>query len=371
MGSGLFMTASAQSEPTFAVNQDPKPSGQQWVLVENISDEFSDSTLDETKWFNTDPRRWRGRVPGIFKQDVVSMEDGKLRITVRQLTTPEVVNGDTYTHAGGNLYSKNAGQVGMYYECRMKANQTFMSSTFWLINTRNEGSGCDQRVTELDIQECVGEVVTSANWAQSFDQSMHSNTHSRNTSCAATPTGSQGGNVATSVKVWEDYHVYGAWWKSPTEIEFYLDGEKVYTVTPAAEFNLPMYLRLVTETYDWNPVPADGGMTGTFEERTTYYDWVRSWRLEQGSTNLNVNEPNSSSINIRPNPATDGSVAVELENYFAPVQISLLDLQGRTLYSVRTSQSLANVPLEGVSPGLYFVEVKAETGKQVQRLMVR
>jgi len=36
---------------------------------------------------------------------------------------------------------------------------------------------------------------------------------------------------------------------------------------------------LVVETYDWNPVPADGGMTGTEAERTTSYDWVRTWEL--------------------------------------------------------------------------------------------
>ncbi len=34
------------------------------------------------------------------------------------------------------------------------------------------------------------------------------------------------------------------------------------------------------ETYDWKPVPADGGMTGSFEDRITSYDWVRTWKLE-------------------------------------------------------------------------------------------
>ncbi|MEL7341016.1 MAG: hypothetical protein AAGM67_11050, partial [Bacteroidota bacterium] len=86
--------------------------------------------------------------------------------------------------------------------------------------------------------------------------------------------------ILTAGKVWDDYHVYGAWWKSPTEVQFFLDGEHVYTVTPVADFDLPMYIKLVTETYDWNPVPADGGMTGSWEERTTYYDWVRTWKLD-------------------------------------------------------------------------------------------
>ena len=58
------------------------------------------------------------------------------------------------------------------------------------------------------------------------------------------------------------------------------DQELQKTVNPVEEFNLPMYYRLVTETYDWNPVPAGGGLSGSFENRTTKYDWVRTWKLE-------------------------------------------------------------------------------------------
>ncbi|GAL80636.1 hypothetical protein JCM19274_1262 [Algibacter lectus] len=42
-----------------------------------------------------------------------------------------------------------------------------------------------------------------------------------------------------------------------------------------------MYLRMVVETYNWNPVPEDGGMTGSKEDRTTTYNWVRSWTLDE------------------------------------------------------------------------------------------
>ena len=273
----------AQSNPTFNSGEDPKPSGKQWQLVGNLSDEFSGSSLDLVKWRNTDPSRWIGRAPGIFKQNTVSVANGNMRITNYKLATPEWHNGSQFTHAGGHVISENRGQVGYYYEARMKANKTFMSSTFWLINYRNEGTGCDQRVTELDIQECVGYINSSQSWTQDFDQSMHSNTHSRNVTCSE-PTGSRGNDTPTSGKVWAGYHVYGAWWKSPTEIQFFLDGNYVYSVTPYADFDLPMYIKLVTETYDWNPVPADGGMTGTWTERTTFYDWVRTWEL--------VNAPN-------------------------------------------------------------------------------
>ena len=60
---------------------------------------------------------------------------------------------------------------------------------------------------------------------------------------------------------------------------FFLDGKFHSKVKPKADFNIPMHLRMVVETYNWNPVPADGGMNGSKEDRTTKYDWVRSWKL--------------------------------------------------------------------------------------------
>jgi len=41
------------------------------------------------------------------------------------------------------------------------------------------------------------------------------------------------------------------------------------------------FIQMAVEIYDWNPVPEDGGLveTGTWEQRTTQYDWVRTWEL--------------------------------------------------------------------------------------------
>ncbi|WP_010135288.1 LamG domain-containing protein [Ochrovirga pacifica] len=268
------------SVPTFLEGEDPNTSANTWTKVELLSDEFDSTTLNTNKWavlVNT----WIGRPPGIFKEDAVSLSDDNLKVTNYKLPEKEIVNGNEYTHAGSLIRSVNTAKSGMYFECRMKASKTFMSSTFWLINTRNEGSGCDQRTTELDIQETVGRISeTVPNWASDHDSGMFSNTHSRNKSCDETKEGSAGASVKFNNKSWEGYHIYAAWWKSPTEILFFLDGEYQSTVNPKERFDLPMYLRMVTETYDWNPVPADGGLTGTTEERTTYYDWVRTWELK-------------------------------------------------------------------------------------------
>ncbi|APZ45520.1 hypothetical protein BW723_04065 [Polaribacter reichenbachii] len=270
----------ANDNVPYFIDENPTPANKKWTKVENLSDEFNTDELDETKWKNTDPNKWIGRAPGLFKKNTVSQSEGSLKLTADILPSPEVVNGNTFTHAGSNITSINSIRVGHYFEARMKSSKTFMSSTFWLINDRNDASGCDKRTTELDIQECVGQITSTESWTADKDEEMGSNTHSRNTSCTTTPEGSVGDHVNIGGKAYDDYHVYAAWWKSATEIDFYLDGKKVYTVTPKAEFNLQMYLRLVVETYDWNPVPSDGGMTGSFEDRSTSYDWVRTWKLE-------------------------------------------------------------------------------------------
>lgn len=300
----LFGSLHAFAQPTFNTGEDPKPNGKKWELIPILSDEFDGNALNANKWQNTDPRHWVGRTPGIFKANAVSQQNGELKLTNYQLASPETVRGNRYTHAGGYIRSKNKAQVGTYIECRMKANKTFMSSTFWLINLPPEESGCDRRTVELDIQECVGQITGNASWSQNFDKTMHSNTHSRNVSCN-TPTGSKGGNTSTGGFVYDDYHTYAAWWKSPKEILFYLDGVYKYSATPVADFDLGMYLMMVTETYDWNPVPNDGGMNGSVEDRTTSYQWVRTWQLVDDNGSSNDEGNNDGGNNDQNNDGTD------------------------------------------------------------------
>lgn len=76
--------------------------------------------------------------------------------------------------------------------------------------------------------------------------------------------------------------MYGAWWKSVDEIQFFLNGKYAYSIHPEIAWDVPAYIQMAIETYDWNPIPDDGGLVehGTRDERTTQYDWVRTWKLE-------------------------------------------------------------------------------------------
>ncbi|CDF79844.1 beta-porphyranase B (GH16) [Formosa agariphila KMM 3901] len=277
----LFLTTSiafAQNTPYFNAGEDPKPANKTWKLVKNMSDEFEGKKVDEKKW-QISGQGWIGRAPGLFQAENIKVADGGLQITTTLLPKPITKNNKEFTHGGGYVGSIKGMTYG-YYECEMKANKTFMSSTFWLINEGKGIQGCDKRTTELDIQETVGQITSDAKWMENFDQKMNSNTHSRNIPEGCNyEKGSNKSSAKIDGKVYDDFHVYGVWWKSKDEVLFFLDGKFQGKVTPPADYDIEMYLRMVVETYDWNPVPKDGGMSGSVADRTTTYNWVRSWEL--------------------------------------------------------------------------------------------
>lgn len=141
--------------------------------------------------------------------------------------------------------------------------------------------GNTRKKLELDIQECVGRTTDrSDDWAHGWDRIFHSNAIHRVNKYNPESRRVQRA-VKTETRNWERFYVYAAWWKSPEEVQFFLDGEHVYSLHPTIEWDVPAYLQMAIETYDWNPIPEDGGLveSGTWEQRTTLYDWVRTWRL--------------------------------------------------------------------------------------------
>lgn len=272
------------SAPYF-IDSNPAPSGKIWTKVDDLSDEFDGTSLDEGKWHNnpaTDPFGWYGRPPALFESDNVSVSDGNLKVTVEKFESPKVVDNTTWTYGGAILRSKVTAKPGYYYEAKMQANKTVMSSTFWIAFPINCTSGPTRKL-ELDIQECVGRVHSETqNWALQWDNIYHSNAWSRSTSCDGAANESKPGVLVLNEKNHSRYFVYGCWWKSPNEILFYLDGEYTFTITPPEDYSSEGYITMAIETYDWNPIDIDNDLiaNGTIEERTTKYDWIRTWELK-------------------------------------------------------------------------------------------
>jgi hypothetical protein len=139
----LLFAASAglvHAQPYFAAGQNLKPAGKVWTSVDNMSDEFEGTSLNATKW-QSEPVgngwSWDGHPPALFKASNVTVQGGKMQVTVGKLDEPVQKGGKAFTHQGAIVRSLNPGHVGAYFECKMKANKTVMSSTFWLM-TKND-----------------------------------------------------------------------------------------------------------------------------------------------------------------------------------------------------------------------------------------
>ena len=65
--------------------------------------------------------------------------------------------------------------------------------------------------------------------------------------------------VEPETENWEKFYVYAAWWKSPREIQFYLNGKLRYTLDPTVDWDQPSHIQMAIETYNWNPVPEVNG----------------------------------------------------------------------------------------------------------------
>ena len=298
--------------PFFQGEQIPVFEGFNWLKIENMSDEFDDSNINDNKW-QIEPIGngwlWNGRAPGLFTTDTVSVDDGKLKVTVAELDGGPQWLDTPYKDANGNIkqayfkykgaivrsiYPTNAPQEGVsyYYEAKIKANQTEMSSTFWLMSKNRD---C-KTMFEIDIQETVGKVNQGLthNWAMDWEHIYHSNMFHRQTSCNEENREQNSTILSAGQKTSDRYYIYGAHWKSQHEIDFYLDGVLVYSIVHPVAFNQQMWLQMAMETYDWNPVPEDGGMVkaGTEEQRTTSYEYIRTFKLLcEGCPDINP-EPN-------------------------------------------------------------------------------
>ncbi|MEM1357456.1 MAG: family 16 glycosylhydrolase [Bacteroidota bacterium] len=250
----------------------PPPEGYHWEIDPAFSDEFETAKLDAKKWHDRSPYWVNGRPPATFRASAVSVKDGQLQIRNQPLGEEDT----TYHIAGGAVASVARDAHFGYFSTRMKASSISMSSTFWMKNKPTPGD-CRQLVQELDIIEVVGK----RDRGPDFRNVMHCNTHIFHKDCATgekLKTKSKGAQAPIVPAADEAYHIYACWWENATTLHFYLDGEEVATVTPLEPFDRDMYMHLVTETYYWeNPPPEEDLLNDAIN--TTYYDWVRSYKL--------------------------------------------------------------------------------------------
>ncbi len=250
---------------------DPDNTGN-WVLKEDLSDEFEGTSLDTNKWFKDGTNgvfkySWPGRAPSQFAPENIRVEDGKLKLQTKwdpnydfvdgldndcgcpygdpPLTTAAVISNNTLTYG--------------YLEIMCKAADSSITSSFWA--TSNVG--------ELDIFEFVGDSKTS-NVDNRFPFCVHDWTQGGDSWCD---------RVTLDWRVADDLHVYGCEWDA-NGLKFYADGELVHEVSKSTIGNLwqldePMFIWFDSEAFAWEGLPTQSELPVDYE-----IAYIRVWQKE-------------------------------------------------------------------------------------------
>jgi beta-porphyranase len=255
--------------------QPPAPQGYRWIKNNAFSDEFNGAFIDTTKWYPRSPYWKEGRAPATFRAENVVVKNGLLQIKDVALNPPQ----GKYSLAGGAVASKSKNALFGYYEVSMRASSVSMSSTFWLI-TPPIIIGCDTVRQELDIVELIG----GAKKNPLFRYYMKSNAHYWLRNCAGVKTDTdKPGQIKLNAPADSVFHIFGCWWKDANTLDYYYNSNYAFTIHPDTSysktpFSNPMYMHLVTETYNWETPPTPAELADD-TKNVTYYDWIRSYSL--------------------------------------------------------------------------------------------
>lgn len=168
-------------------------------------------------------------------------------------------------------------------------------------------------------------------------------------------------------------------WKAVGDVDSY-----EYQVDKTADFSSGAVISGTTTYIDATPENEDTEMLiADLDLAETYYwrvrtitagtpsDWSEVWNFKVSETGVGVGEqPTAGSITMYPNPAQN-QVFIKAENALTEVQ--LMDYTGRVVLSQPMSISnSASLSLDGVSAGMYLVQIRTADGAvDVKPLVVR
>jgi beta-glucanase (GH16 family) len=249
------------------VLQPQGPSGK-WRMT--FSDEFSSSSLNESKW--TDCYWWAtngctnegNNELEWYMPDNVSQSDGKLHMTAKrqvilgttgktyQYTSGMVTNGrDMSTYGGPSRHEFTYG----YVEARVKVPKgKGLWPAVWLLPVDNGWP------PEIDVMEYLGHEPNKVHMTHHWSENGQ---HKQSGSSYSGPDFSQG------------YHTFGVNWQ-PDSITWYIDGVERKRFTNASAIpNEPMYVLL--------NLAVGGNWPGSPDANTPFpstysADWVRIWK---------------------------------------------------------------------------------------------
>ncbi|WP_020570464.1 LamG domain-containing protein [Neolewinella persica] len=283
---GFSSLVLAQDWADLPVPVDAGP-GQTWILQKELSDDFNYNGKKKRfhkRWNDHYFNKWTG--PGLtqWQNDHSSVENGNLVIRASRLEGTEQVNCGIITGKADLMYP-------VYTEARIKVSNLELSSNFWFLSR-------DSR-REIDVLEVYGGAAKDF-FAKHMSTNFHVFLRGRATGITSN-FNDQNHVMLPDAAYWrENYHTFGMFWKSPTEIYFYIDGEQLptgswdqsemfdkdYTKTPMDKekyvMDQPLVMILDTEDHHWRSnqgiVAKDEDLANPAKNRMLV-DWVRTYRL--------------------------------------------------------------------------------------------
>jgi len=239
------------------------PAGKHWEPITEFTDEFNGEKLDETKWYDHDPK-WIGRPPGLFMPSNVAVKDGLLQLTakVEDVLPPANPNPKLFnTFTTAFVKSKALANYG-YYEIRAKPMNANIVSAFWFYAVEPDWH------TEIDVFEIPGGNEKEGTVARMTYHIFKTPTW-KGTDLDHIKSGTQ---WPASYRFADDFHVFGLEWNEK-EIKWSIDG--VVRRTAKNNYNSrPMNLCFDNETFpSWFGLPTKDSLPAVYQ-----IDYVRAWR---------------------------------------------------------------------------------------------
>ncbi|MEH0152627.1 family 16 glycosylhydrolase [Limibacter armeniacum] len=283
----------------------PAGEGMKWELQEQFSDDFNyegKGAEFEQNWKDVYFNKWLG--PGLTEWN-----NGHSEVTGGNLQIKASRKSGTDKVYCGVVTSKETVMYPVYMEASIKVSNQVLSSNFWMLS--------DDDTREIDALEVYGGDRPDQTW---FAANMSTNYHiferdSVNNSIIANHNKQTHHHLPNNEPWRNDYHTFGVYWKSATEMTFYIDGEVKNTFSdqnmtdPSGKFfDRPLYIIIDIEDHDWR---SNQGTVATDEEladdskNVMYVDWVRVYKPVESNEVTGIETSLPEGIKLYPNPAAD------------------------------------------------------------------
>jgi beta-glucanase (GH16 family) len=256
-------TASAAPDESLMPPGIDPTEAKQWKLV--WRDEFEGKALDFTKW---DYRYLGPRDGSLMSKECISVEDGMVRVWVKEREDGMLLNGMISTHKKFEpLYGIMAGRIRF-------PRQQGQHGSIWMQPAKGEqvADNPARSGAEIDIIEWFGErwdAGTAVNlyWpgTKNGNYDVKANHAGWDKDFKILPKGELPS---------DDFHVYSVEW-SPQGYIFRMDGHETYR-TDQGVSQVPQYLILSLFTADWEAPRLDRKKLPNSMD----VDWVRVWQAD-------------------------------------------------------------------------------------------